>query len=133
MQILDTVVLLAYLDKKDLRHGKANEYVFDIGLRQDLFVPSVTLLELDLELKAHGVRDETRVVLHSKLVRLIPQNRILPLTPAVLKRSAELSRLVTWRDSYFDTLIVATGLEFGADSAITTDRKFSKLGIKPIF
>jgi hypothetical protein len=55
------------------------------------------------------------------------------LTPDVLRRAAELSRLATWRDSYFDTMIAATGLEFGADSAITTDRYFSKLGIKPVF
>ncbi len=41
--------------------------------------------------------------------------------------------VATWRSSYFDTLIAATGLEFGANSAITTDRKFSKLGIEPVF
>src|SRR5712691_9013683 len=133
MQILDTMVLIAYLDKKDPRYEKASEYVFDIGLREDLFVPSATLLELDLELKAHGVHDEARVKIHSKLGRLIPRSRVLPLTSAVLGRAAKLSRLADWRGSYFDTMIAATGLEFGADSAITTDRKFSKLGIKPIF
>jgi hypothetical protein len=30
-------------------------------------------------------------------------------------------------------LIAATGLEFGAEAAITTDRKFAKLGIEPVF
>lgn len=133
MQILDTVVLIAYLDPKDPRYEKANEYVLDIGLKQDLFVPSATLLELDLELKAHGVRDETRVIIHSKLARLIPQSRVLPLTSAVLGQAAELSKQARWRDSYFDTMIAGTGLEYGADSAITTDRKFARLGIKPIF
>jgi hypothetical protein len=58
---------------------------------------------------------------------------VLPLTPGVLLRAAELSKTATWRGSYFDTLIAATGLEFGADSAITTDRKFAKLGIEPVF
>ncbi len=55
------------------------------------------------------------------------------MTPDVLRRAAELSKAASWRGSYFDTLIAATGLEFGADSAITTDRKFSKLGLKPVF
>jgi predicted nucleic-acid-binding protein len=119
MRIIDTVVLLAYLDKEDPRHDKAVDYIFDIGLRQDIFVPSVTLLELDLELKAHRVPYETRDSAHSRMARLIPQTK--------------LSRLATWRSSYFDTLIAATGLEFGAESAITTDRNFSKLGIEPVF
>jgi len=46
MQIFDTAVLIAYMDSKDARHEKANEYVFDVGLRMDLFVQSATLLEL---------------------------------------------------------------------------------------
>jgi predicted nucleic acid-binding protein len=133
MQVIDTVVLLAYLDKKDPRHEKAVEYVFDIGLRRDLFVPSVTLLELDLELKAHRVQDETRDSTHSRLARLIPENRVVPLTSAMLGRATKLSKVANWKSSYFDTLIAATGLEFGADSAITTDRKFARLGIKPVF
>ena len=133
MQIVDTVVFLAYLDESDPRHARSNEYVFDIGLRQDLFVPSATLLELDLELKSHGVGDEDRAASHSLLARLVPQDLILPLTPATLKRAADLAKIADWRGSYFDTLIAATGLEFGADSALTTDRKFAKLGIKPVF
>jgi hypothetical protein len=33
----------------------------------------------------------------------------------------------------FDTMIAATGLEYKADAAITTDRKFSNLGLKTTF
>ena len=129
MQIVDTVVLLAFLDKDDARFQKANAHVLDIGTKQDILVPSATLLELDLELKTHGIDAEARVDIHSRLARLIPQGRMLPLTPGVLSRTAELSKGAKWRGSYFDTMIAATGLEFGADSAITTDRKFSKLGL----
>jgi predicted nucleic acid-binding protein len=98
-----------------------------------LLVPSATLLEFDLELKAHGYSDQSRRELHSSLSGIIPHSRILPLTPEVLRRAAELARLATRRGSYFDTLIAATGLEFGADSVITTDRKFAKLGLGPVF
>jgi predicted nucleic-acid-binding protein len=133
LQIVDTVVLLAFLDKDDPRFEKANAHVLGISTKQDIFVPSATMLELDLELKTHGIDDEARVDIHSRLARLIPQSRILPLTPGVLSRTAELSKVARWRGSYFDTMIAATGLEFGADSAITTDRKFSKLGLQITF
>jgi predicted nucleic acid-binding protein len=133
MRILDTVVLIAYLDEKDPRSQKATEYVLDIELKPDIFVPSATLLEFDLELKTHGVPVDAREALHFKLARAIPRARILPLTPAVLARATALSRDAAWRDSYFDTMIAATALEFGANSAITTDRRFSKLGIEPVF
>jgi predicted nucleic-acid-binding protein len=133
MQIIDTIVLLAYLDEKDTRSQRATEYVFDIGLRTDLFVPSATMHELDLEIKAHRIRYGERPGIYSRLTRLLPQDRILPSTPLVLRRASELTKMATWRSSYFDTLIAATGLEFGADSVVTTDRKFAKLGLKPIF
>ncbi len=133
MRILDTVVLIAYLDEKDPRNQKATEYILDIELKPDISIPSATLLEFDMELKTHGVLDEARAALHSKLARVIPRTRVLPLLPAVLARATALSKSATWRDSCFDTIIAATGLEFGADSAVTTDRKFSKLGLKPVF
>lgn len=86
-----------------------------------------------MELEAHGIRDETGAVIHSKLARLMPQNKVLPLTSAVLRRTAELSKVADWRDSYFDTMIAATGLEYGADSVVSTDRKFAKLGLRAVF
>ena len=133
MQFIDTVALVAFRDQNDPFYRKANEYVVEVSLREDLFVPSATLLEFDLELKAHGYGDESRKELPSSLSGTIPRSRVLPLTPGVLRHAAELARVATWRGSYFDTLIAATGLEYGADSVITTDRKFAKLGIKPVF
>ena len=133
MQIVDTVVLLAYIDRNDPKHAKALGYIFDIGLKADLFVPSATMHELDLEIKAHKVRFDERAYTYSRLARLLPQDRILPSTPSVFRRASELSKTTTWRSPYFDTLIAATGLEYGADSVITTDRKFVKLGLKPVF
>jgi len=76
LQIVDTVVLLAFLDKGDPRFEKASVHVLGISLRQDIFVPSAIMLELDLELKTHVVNDEARVDIHSRLARLIPQSRV---------------------------------------------------------
>jgi predicted nucleic-acid-binding protein len=93
MRIVDTVVLIAFLDQNDSRFVKANEYVMDIGMRQDILVPSATLLELDLEFKAHGISAQRRVEIHARFERLIPQSRILPITSTVLGRAAELAGL----------------------------------------
>ena len=133
MQIVDTIILIAFRDKNDPYYRKANEYMVEISLRHDILVPSATFMEFDLELKAHGFSDESRKEVHSRLAGIIPGDRTLPLTPDVLRRTAELAKVATWRGSYFDTAIAATGTEFGADSVITTDRKFAKLGIKPVF
>jgi predicted nucleic acid-binding protein len=91
------------------------------------------MLELDLELKTHGVGRDARMEIHFRLARLIPQSRVLPLTSEILGKTAELSKDAKRRGSYFDTMIVATGLEYGADSAITTDRKFTNLGLRIAF
>jgi predicted nucleic acid-binding protein len=91
------------------------------------------MFEFDLELKNHGVKGEARADIHTRLARLIPRDRFLPITSSILGRAAELSKLATWRDSYFDTLIAATGLKFGADLVVTTDRKFAMLGLKLVF
>lgn len=132
-RIIDTVVLIGFSDQNDPRNEKASEYVFEISIGQDIFVPSAVLLEFDLELKTHSISDNDRERLHSKLKQLIPQNEVLPLTPAVLERAARISPKAKWRGAYFDTLIVATGLESGAASALTTDRRFAKLGLPATF
>jgi predicted nucleic-acid-binding protein len=131
-RIIDTVVLIAFSNQNDPLNEKASEYVFEIGLGQDILVPSVALLEFDLELKTHGVEDRDRERLHSTLKQLIPANTVLPLTPGVLERASQIAPKASWRGAYFDTLIVATGLECGAASALSTDRRFAKLGM-PVF
>ncbi len=60
MQIIDTAILIAFRDKNDPLYRKANEYIVEITLRQDVLVPSATLMEFDLELKAHGFSDQSR-------------------------------------------------------------------------
>ncbi len=133
MKIIDTVVLVAYVNPLDPRCEKATRHITSISEIEEIFVPSATLLEFDLELKAHEVSDEERESVHSRLLRLIPSENILPITPAILKRAARLSPKARWRGAYFDTLIVATGLEYNARLALTTDHRFPKLGLETTF
>lgn len=128
-RIIDTVVLLAFSNRDDSLNQKASGYVFEISIGQDILIPSAVLMEFDQELKTHGISDKDRERLHGKLKQLVPQDKILPLTPAILEHAARISPLAKWRGAYFDTLIVATGLESGASSALTTDHRFIKLGL----
>ena len=133
MRIIDTVVLIAFVNQDDSLHEKASKYILDISNGHDVLVPSAALLEFDLELETHGVGDADREKVHSRLGWLIPEKTVLPLTPAVLGRAAQLARKARWRGAYFDTMIVATGLEYGAVSALTTDHRFPKLGLSVTF
>ena len=133
MHIIDTVVLLAFLDEDDPRFRKANHYVLEISRESELFVPSEVLFELDLELKSHGLTEDERNEIHSRMSRLIPVKKVMPTTPAALARASQLAKSAKWRGAYFDTIIVATGLENSADSAISTDRRFVQLGLKTTF
>jgi predicted nucleic-acid-binding protein len=132
-RIVDTVVLIAFSNENDPLNEKASSYIFEIAVGKDILVPSATLLEFDLELKTHGISDKDRMNIHSKLKPLISADKVLPLTPAVLERASQISPKAKWRGAYFDTLIVAAGLESGATSAITTDHRFHKLGLPAIF
>ncbi|MGA2665369.1 MAG: hypothetical protein ABSF83_10530, partial [Nitrososphaerales archaeon] len=58
-RVVDTVIPIAFRDKNDPYDRKANKYMAEITLKGDILVPSVTLMEFDLELKAHGYSDES--------------------------------------------------------------------------
>jgi len=134
LKIVDTVVLIGYINPSYPLNERATEYILNVSeLEDDLFIPSASLMELDLEFKTHGLSDHQRAEIHSKLARLFPADVILPISPAVLRKAAELSQRAHWRGAYFDSLIVATGLEYHAESAISTDRRFTDLGLKISF
>ena len=133
MKIIDTAVLIAYINRLDPLCERATRHIMNVSRSTDVLVPSASLIELDLELKTHSFDDEQRQAVYSKLLRLIPSEGVIPVTLAVLKRAAELAPKAKWRGAYFDTLIVATGLEYGAEAAITTDHRFTKIGLNTMF
>jgi len=58
MRIIDTVVLIGYINPLDSRNTKATEYMSELLQEDDLLVPSASLMELDLELKTHAVSNK---------------------------------------------------------------------------
>jgi predicted nucleic-acid-binding protein len=130
MRMIDTVVLIGYINPLDSRNAKATQYMNEVWEGEDLLIPSASLMELDLELKTHAVSDKDRITVFSNLARIIPPNNILSLTPATFEYAARLAGKAKWRGAYFDTLIASTAMEHGVREVITTDRKFEKFGLR---
>jgi len=128
MKILDTVVLASALDRKDPRHARGRNHLFSVITDEEVFVPSVCVIELDLVAKANGVKELQRAKINDKLATLIARDKILPVTPSMVARACKLATKARWRSKYFDMLIAAAALEHSAE-IITTDRKFENLGI----
>ena len=129
MRIIDTVVLIGYINPLDSRNAKATEYMSELLQEDDLLVPSASLMELDLELKTHAVSNKDRITVFSNLAKIIPSSKILLLTPETFEHAARLASKAKWREAYFDTLIASTAIVYGIKEVITTDRKFEKFGL----
>ena len=130
MRMVDTVVLIGYINPLDSRNAKATQYMNDILQEDDLLVPSASLMELDLELKTHAVSNKDRITVFSNLAKIIPSNKILLLTPEIFEHAVRLAGKAKWRGVYFDTLIASTAIAYGIKEVITTDRKFEKFGLR---
>ncbi len=117
MRLLDTVVLIGAIRKEDLHHEKAKEHLNSLST-EDVFIPASTIIEFDLELKAHGYTPEERETTLEEVAAKIPPNKTLPTTATSLIAVARLESKL----SYFDAMIVATALELGAE-VVTTDQK----------
>jgi predicted nucleic acid-binding protein len=128
MKIIDTVVLISSLDPEHPLYRDAIKHLQSVIFSEEIYVPSVVLIECDLVLKAKGFSKEERSIIFERLTQLIPENRILPITINVLKRIADLEN----EKRYFDALIASTALEHNAD-IISTDHVFPKEGITTLW
>lgn len=128
MKILDTVVLISSLDPDHPLYRDALKHLESVILLDDVFVPSVVVLECDLVLKGEGFSNEERSKIFEKLTRIIPENKILPILINVIKKTADIVNEKT----YFDALIASTAFKYNAD-IISTDPIFSKQGINTIW
>ena len=128
MKILDTVALIAFSRPSDRLHEAGKKHIKAVTNTDETFVPSAVLLELDTVLKSRNFSYDERKEIFETLAPVIPNDKVLRLTPPILKRAAELDSVASWRDHYFDVIIVATALEHAAE-VVTTDSKMSSLGV----
>lgn len=128
MKIIDTVVLISSLDPEHPLYKDAIKHLQSVIFSEEIYVPSAILLECDLVLKGKGFSKEERAIIFERLTRLIPKNKILPITVSVLKRTANLED----EKQYFDALIASTALEHAA-TIISTDHIFPEEGITTVW
>lgn len=120
MRLLDTVVLIGAIRKEDQYHEKGKKHLNSLSTN-DVFIPSSTIIEFDLELKAHGYTPEERESTLEELAVKIPSDKILPTTATSLIAVTRLESKL----SYFDAMIAAAALELGAE-VVTTDKEIKK-------
>jgi uncharacterized protein len=120
LTVLDTSVLVAFLDSRDALHAQAVAQLRASRARSDLVVPVVAYAET----LVGAVRGGTQAV--EVLERFIDgAARLEPLTRAIARRAAALRARHTIRLP--DALILATGMELGADEILTGDASWRRL------
>ncbi|MHA1334025.1 MAG: type II toxin-antitoxin system VapC family toxin [Candidatus Odinarchaeia archaeon] len=130
IRIIDTVVLVASTDPSHSLYKKALEHLVSVRDSNETYVPSVVLLEYDLVLKKQKISEDIRVKNFEILSKIIPDNKILPLTNRIILEAIKLTK--NHSISYFDSLIAGTASVYKAD-IISTDHVFSCIGIKAIW
>ncbi len=118
------MVLIASLDPEHSLHRQALIHLRRVS-REEVYLPSPAVLEMDLELKSHGLGREERQEACSSLLGYVGEERILPLSFEILSKAIELEQV----SGYFDALIGSTALAKGA-GIISRDRAFTKMGIR---
>lgn len=128
MKIIDTVVLVSSNDSTNPLHTKARQHLTSVRSLGDIFVPTVVLMEYDLELKSHGYSAMDRERIFGDLELIIPDHKILPCTPAIFARAVQFENFGGW----FDSLVAATSFEYSA-TVISTDHVFDLISVPRIW
>jgi predicted nucleic acid-binding protein len=127
-KVVDTVALVAFVDTKHPMHATAKKHVESLSSESDVFLPSTSLLELDLVLKGSEFKLEQRKDIFGLLAQVIPDQKILPLTTRVIEKAVDLDKKARWTSHYFDAIIAAYAINHSA-TIVTTDRMIPPLGV----
>src|SRR2546422_6928531 len=91
MRLLDTMVLIASLETEHPLHKRAMQHLRRASLG-DVYVPSVAVLEMDLELKSHGFSSDERREARTSLFGYVSGGKILSLNFEGVLGGTELGR-----------------------------------------
>ena len=127
-RILDTVVLVAFVEPKHLLHQVGKKYIEALTTEPDVFLPSTSLIELDLVFKSEELNFRQRKEIFGLLSQVIPDQKILPLTSPVMETAILLDNQAKWTSHYFDVIIAAYALHYSA-KILTTDKMIPALGV----
>ena len=121
MKLLDTVVLVEALNADDKHHRKASTHLHSLIENPTVMVPSTTLIEFDLLMKARDYSQEERRQTWLELSPRLPKAKIAIPTPTSMGEACLLEREGM---GYFDALITALAVELRAE-VITDDKAIS--------
>lgn len=118
------MVLIGSLDPESPLHRRAMLHLRRISA-EDVYVPSVAVLEMDLELKTHGFSKDERRDACASLLGYVGEEKILPLTFEIVSEAVGLEEVA----GYFDALIGCTAKMRDA-TIISKDKAFLEMGLK---
>jgi PIN domain nuclease of toxin-antitoxin system len=124
MYLLDTMVLIGSLDPDSPLHKRAIRHLQRVSA-EEVYVPSAAILEMDLELKTHGFSKDERQEACASLLGYVGEEKILPLTFAMVSEAVGLEKVA----GYFDSLIGSTA-KLREATIISKDRAFQEMGLK---
>ncbi len=122
-KLIDTVVIVGSLNPASKIHGKCLLQLNKINSDDDIFVPSVALLETDLVMKGRGYSYKERKTSWRALRHKIQSSKIVPNSVPSIYVATSLQEKGL---DYFDSLITSLALERRAE-VITTDRAIAKV------
>ena len=128
-RILDTVALVTFVDPKHPLHQAGKKHVESLGTEAGVFVPSTSIIELDLVFKGAEFRFQQRREIFGLLSQVIPEHKILPLTLSVMEKAIELDTTAKWASHYFDVIMAAYAISYSA-KIVTTDKMIPTLGVR---
>ncbi len=120
LSVLDSSVLVAFLDAHDSLHQQATRALAGIAAVHALVVPVVAYAEVMVGAFVAGDR-----AVRQAQAFFDGSTRIEPLTPATARLGAQLR--ARHRLGMPDALVLATGIELGAAEIVTGDRSWRKI------
>lgn len=122
MKLVDTVAIVGGLNPKDKAHKRCMEQIRRVTRDNDVFVPSVSLVEADLVMKIRGYDYSEREISWRALEDRIPSSKIIANSVSSIHSALELQEQGM---DYFDSLITSIALETNS-IVITTDRAIER-------
>jgi predicted nucleic-acid-binding protein len=123
MKLVDTVAIIGFLNPKDRVHARSVENLLRVSSEDDVFVPTVSLVEADLVMKLRGYDGTERQTSWRALEGEIPANKVITNSVSSIYYAVGLQEQGM---DYFDSLVAS--LARGTDSiVITTDRRIAEI------
>lgn len=131
MKFLDTLTLIASLDRKHQHYRKAVQYLQRLRTHDDVFIPCVVLHECELVLSKKFSLSQREQILNN-LNMIIPKNKIVPVDAETHAIALKWKMMGQSYGGYTDTLIASLAYQNKA-SIITCDASFRQMGINTIW